>query len=150
MHGDATAARPASAARAPSLGRRMGAVLYDSLLVFALMFLATTPFVWMSGGESVAPGTLPHQLAMLFVAWLFFAGFWTRFGRTLGMQSWRLRIETTEGAKPSLARSTLRFAAALLSWLPAGLGFWWQLRDRDGLTWHDRLSGTRLRHHPAR
>ena len=128
------------------LGRRLGAVLYDALLVFALMFLGTLPFIWLSGGDSVEPGTLIHQLAMLFIAWAFFAGFWTRHGRTLGMQTWRLRIETPDGRKPSLPRSTLRFFAAILSWLPAGLGFWWQLWDRERLTWHDRLSGTRLRH----
>jgi len=28
-----------------SLGRRFGAILYDTLLVFALMFLATLPFI---------------------------------------------------------------------------------------------------------
>jgi uncharacterized RDD family membrane protein YckC len=42
----------------------------------------------------------------------------------------------------------LRFLAAIVSWLPFGLGFWWQLWDRDGLTWHDRLSSTRLVHYP--
>lgn len=57
-----------------TLGRRMGAVLYDSLLLFALLFLGTLPFIWLSGGESVAPGTLTHQLAMLCIAWAFFAG----------------------------------------------------------------------------
>ena len=126
------------------LGRRLGAMLYDGLLVFALLCLGTVPFVWRAGGE-VAPGTLAHQLTLLAIAWLFFAGFWSGYGRTLGLQSWRLRIETFDGEKPSLLRSTVRFFAAILSWLPAGLGFWWQLWDRDGLAWHDRLSGTRLR-----
>lgn len=129
------------------LGRRMGAVLYDGLLVFGLLCLGTMPFVWLSGGE-VAPGTLSHQLTLLVIAWAFYAGFWSHYGRTLGLQSWRLRIETFDGARPPLWRSTLRFFAALLSWLPAGLGFWWQLWDRDRLAWHDRLSGTRLRRVP--
>ena len=29
-----------------------------------------------------------------------------------------------------------------------GLGFFWQLWDAEQLTWHDRLSGTCLRHYP--
>ena len=33
---------------------------------------------------------------------------------------------------------------AILSWLPAGLGYFWQLWDTDKLTWHDRLSQTRV------
>ena len=130
------------------LGRRFGAILYDGLLVLALMFLGTLPFVAAAGGEPVAPGSSGYQLTMLCISFLFFAGFWSGYGRTLGMQSWRLRIETVDGRKPGIAQSAIRFFAAILSWLPGGLGFWWQLIDRDRLTWHDRLSGTRLRYYP--
>ncbi len=131
-----------------SLGRRFGAILYDSLLVLALMFLATLPFVAMRSGEPVAAGDPAYRLTMLFVAYAFFAGFWTRAGRTLGMQSWGLRLETMDGQTPDFSRASLRFVSALLSWLPVGLGFWWQLWDKDSLCWHDRLSGTRLRFSP--
>ena len=64
------------------------------------------------------------------------------------MQSWRLQLENIDGGKPNLAACTVRFFAALLSWVPAGLGFWWQLWDKDHLTWHDRLSGTRIVYYP--
>lgn len=131
-----------------SLGRRSGAMVYDGLLVFALMFLATLPFIAVRRGEPVAAGDPVYQLTMFLVAYLFFAGFWSRAGRTLGMQSWRLRLETMGGNKPGLSLASLRFFAAMLSWLPAGLGFWWQLWDKDALCWHDRLSGTRLRFYP--
>ncbi len=130
------------------LGRCFGAIIYDSLLAFALMFLATLPFIALRAGEPVAAGDPVYQLTMLFVAYAFFAGFWWRSGRTLGMQSWRLSLETMDGQKAGLSRSSLRFVAALLSWLPLGLGFWWQLWDRDKLCWHDRLSGTRLIFYP--
>lgn len=131
-----------------TLGRRLGAVVYDTLLVFALMFLATLPFIAMRGGEPVEPGNTAYQVTMLLVGYLFFVGFWSGYGRTLGLQSWRLRIENGDGGKPSVGQSSVRFFAALLSWLPAGLGFWWQLRDPERLAWHDRLSGTRLRYYP--
>lgn len=128
------------------LGRRLGAMLYDGLLVLALLFLGTLPFVARAGGEPVAPGDLQYQLTLLLLSYAFFVGFWSGYGRTLGMQSWGLRIETFDGRRPGILSSTLRFFAAILSWLPAGLGFWWQLLDDDGLAWHDRLSGTRLRY----
>jgi uncharacterized RDD family membrane protein YckC len=131
-----------------SLGRRFGAIVYDSFLVFALMFLATLPFVAMRGGEPVAAGDPLYQLTILLVAYGFFVGFWSRPRRTLGMQSWGLSLETPDGQQPGFSRASLRFFAAILSWLPAGLGFWWQLWDKDQLCWHDRLSGTRLRFHP--
>lgn len=126
----------------------MGAVLYDALLVLALMFIATLPFIAARGGEPVEVGDSVYRLVMLLVAWLFYAVFWSRYGRTLGLQSWRLRIETADGRKPTFATASLRFLAAIVSWLPAGLGFWWQLWDKDQLAWHDRLSGTRLRYYP--
>jgi len=131
-----------------SLGRRFGAILYDSLLVLALMFLGTLPFIAVRGGQPVDPGNILYQVILLLITYLFFVVFWSRFGRTLGLQSWRLRIETADGSKPGFAAASLRFFAAIISWLPAGLGFWWQLWDKDGLTWHDRLSGTCLRHYP--
>lgn len=130
------------------LGRRFAAIVYDSLLVLALMFLGTLPFIAVRGGEPVDPGNLPYQMTLLLIAYLFFVGYWSAYGRTLGMQSWRLQLETRAGGKPGIATSSLRFFAAIISWLPAGLGFWWQLWDKDGLTWHDRWSRTRLIYYP--
>ena len=132
------------------LSRRLGAMLYDGLLVVALMMFATVPFVIVRGGESVEPGDPYYRLTMLIIAWLFFAGFWSRSGRTLGLQAWRLRIETPIGERPGFGAASLRFLAAVISWLPLGLGFWWQLWDKDSLSWHDRLSGTRLRYYPKK
>lgn len=131
-----------------SLSRRFGAIIYDGILVLALMMLGTLPFVAVRGGEPVNPENLLYQLSMLAIAYLFFAGFWSTYGRTLGMQSWRLQLETSAGSKPGIGQATLRFFAAVVSWLPLGLGFWWQWWDKDGLTWHDRWSGTCLRHYP--
>lgn len=128
--------------------RRLGAMLYDSLLALALLFLGTLPFIGARGGESVTPGDPIYQLFMFLILFLFYVGFWAGYGRTLGMQSWRLKIETEDGSKPGYLRAAGRFFAAILSWLPAGLGYWWQLWDKDQLTWHDRLSGTRLRYYP--
>jgi len=127
-----------------ALPRRLMAILYDSLLLLALFFLGTLPFIAVRGGEPVEAGDLAYQLTLLAVAWAFFAGFWAFAGRTLGMQSWGLRVVTADGVKPDLVRATTRFIVAILSWVPLGLGYWWQLWDRDGLTWHDRASGTRL------
>ena len=131
--------------------RRAGAILYDSLLLFALWFIATVPFIAIRGGDSVDSGGMLHvvyQLTLLLVAYGFFVGFWTTKGRTLGMQSWGLQLETADGRVPGIAQASARFVASVLSWAPLGLGFLWQLWDRDRMSWHDRLSGTRLMHYP--
>ncbi|MEJ2256918.1 MAG: RDD family protein [Woeseiaceae bacterium] len=129
--------------------RRLAAIVYDALLVGALLFVATVPFIAVRGGEPVEVGdNMVYRIVLVLVVYAFFVGFWTRWGRTLGMQSWGLQLQTNEDRKPTLASASVRFIAAIISWLPAGLGFWWQLWDRDKLTWHDRISGTRLVHYP--
>lgn len=131
--------------------RRFAAMLYDALLLLALWFMATMPYIAIRGGESVeASGPLHavYQFTLLLVAYAFFVGFWRYRGRTLGMQSWGLQLQTPDGTLPSLGAATIRFFAAIVSWLPLGLGFFWQLWDAERLTWHDRLSKTRIVYYP--
>ena len=129
--------------------RRVAAMLYDGLLVLALLFLVTLPFIALRGGDPVESNeNLAYQLTICLVIYGFFVGFWSRSGRTLGMQSWRLQLETEDGSEVGIYTANIRFFAALLSLLPAGLGFLWSLWDRDKLTWHDRISKTRIVYYP--
>ncbi len=128
--------------------RRIAAILYDTLLVAAVWFMVTIPFIAVRGGEPVEAGNITYQATMFLVTYAFFVGFWVRKGRTLGMQSWGLQLQDADGGIPSLAACSIRFVAALVSWAPFGLGFLWQLVDKDKLTWHDRISGTRLVYYP--
>lgn len=136
--------------RPSGLFRRIASILYDWLLVLALLVLATVPFYMAAGGgEADIYNDNPlHQLMWLAVPFAFFVGFWTTRGRTLGMQSWGLQLEDREGRTPGAGRASIRFAAAIVSAAAFGLGFLWQLVDRDKMTWHDRLSGTRLMFYP--
>ena len=129
--------------------RRLAAIMYDTLLVVAVLFMVTVPFIAVRGGEPVEIGDNTwYRIALVIVIYTFFVGFWTRSGRTLGMQSWGLQLETMDGGRPTLATASLRFMAAIISWAPLGLGFLWQLLDKNKLTWHDRISGTRVVHYP--
>lgn len=129
--------------------RRLAAIAYDALLIAALLFLATIPFIALRHGEAVEIGdNALYRVVLVLVIYAFFAGFWSGPGRTLGMQSWGLQLETMDGKRPTLAVASIRFLAALLSWAPAGLGFLWQLWDREHLAWHDRISGTRIVYYP--
>ncbi|MDJ0916263.1 MAG: RDD family protein [Woeseiaceae bacterium] len=136
--------------RPSGLLRRFGAMIYDLLLIIALLFLSTLPFIALRGGESVEPQNFNYQITMVLVVYLFFVGFWTSKGRTLGMQSWGLQLQTPDGRLPSVRAASLRFIASILSLACAGLGFLWQLVDRDKLTWHDRISNTRLMYYPKK
>lgn len=128
--------------------RRIAAILYDVLLVIAVLALITLPFIAVRGGEAVEPGNPLHQLFLVVMYYAFFVGFWSRKGRTLGMQSWGLQLEDAHGRIPSFTACTIRFAAAIVSVACLGLGFIWQLIDKEKLTWHDRISGTHLVYYP--
>ena len=131
--------------------RRLAAMLYDTLLVTALLFLVTVPFIAVRGGEPVETGdNLIYRIMLVLIVFVFFVGYWSRSGRTLGMQSWGLQLETDDGQLPSTGAASLRFLAAIISLLPLGLGFLWQLWDPNNLTWHDRISKTRLVYYPRK
>lgn len=131
--------------RNAGLLRRLAAIAYDSLLLLGLLFLVTVPFVAARGGEPVAAGAnRAYQLALFATVYAYFVGHWRLSGRTLGMQSWGLRIEAANGGRPTIRSASVRFLSAPLSFLPFGLGFLWLLWDKQRLAWHDRLSGTRI------
>lgn len=121
-----------------SLPRRLGAMLYDGLILLALWMLIGAIGVGLNGGEAV--GGPFFKSCLFLVTFLFFAGFWIRNGQTLGMQAWHIRIQTFDGLSISPMQALIRFFAAGAAALPLGLGYWWMLFDRQGLTWHDRYS----------
>lgn len=124
--------------------RRLAAILYDSLLVLALVLLGTLALVILNAGEAIPAHTGWFRLFLLAVVAGYFVFFWLRGAETLGMKSWRIMLVSRDGGAVTPRQALLRAGAALLSWLPLGAGFLWSLVDRDGLAWHDRLSGTKL------
>lgn len=117
-------------------------MVYDGLVLAAVLMVAGG--LWVAAQRAAAPPGDPwFRLYLVTVTALFFSAFWAR-GETLGLRAWKLRLVGPDGRPPGWSRALLRCGAAILSWLPLGLGFLWVLVDRDRLAWHDRLSGTRL------
>jgi uncharacterized RDD family membrane protein YckC len=119
------------------------ASLYDWLLVIAIMMVASIPIVATSDAP-VSSGNPWYQIGLVALAALFFILFWSKGGQTLGMRAWRLRLTDEHDRAVKPARASLRFACATISLLALGLGFLWVALSRDGLSWHDQWSGTRL------
>jgi uncharacterized RDD family membrane protein YckC len=122
----------------------MGALLYDAMVLAALWMASTAPLLVFTSGEAISTGSWSYRIYLLGIAGLFFSWFWTHGGQTLGMRAWRAKLETHDGKNVSWRQAGLRFMAALLSISCAGLGVLWALADPDRLTWHDRISGTRV------
>lgn len=126
------------------LFRRLAALVYDLMLLTAVLFLATLPVLAFNNGQAVPTHDPLYRSYLFFVAFFYFAWHWVRAGRTLGMRAWKLRIEQKDGRPMTWWHALLRFLLALPSGLFFGLGFLWVLFDKQGQTWHDRLAETRV------
>jgi uncharacterized RDD family membrane protein YckC len=122
------------------LARRLAAMLYEALLLFAVAFFAGWLFLFASGAKDATTGWLRHALQLFVLA--FFAAYflwsWLRGGQTLAMRAWRIRL-----IQVTPQRALLRFFLALVL-VPTGISIVWSLFDTDRQFLHDRLAGTRL------
>ena len=114
---------------------RVVAILYDGMLILALLFLVGTLLTVMgtlltmqTGTQSSQAQSLPtwYQNAVMtpsFVLTLvaFYGLFWRRGGQTLGMQTWRLKTVNNSGHLLTWGQSFKRILAACLMPLLFGI-----------------------------
>ena len=105
--------------------RRLGAMIYDSFLVAAVLFVAALFFAPFNDADHQLHGMALYlqRVWLLFVFTTFFVYFWTRKGKTLGMQAWKLSIQNLDGNKPSVRDALLRLLSACLPWMPSYIMF---------------------------
>jgi uncharacterized RDD family membrane protein YckC len=132
-------------------GRRLAALLYDSVLLAALLVVFTSGAVFLNHRRAIEPATAGawvylYRAGLVGVIASYYLLNWTRSGQTLGMRAWHLRAVTAAGKPLSLKAAALRFACGALAWAPAALGVLWLYLDPDHLALHDRLSNTRVVH----
>lgn len=135
-------------ARAPGLIRRLACILYDSLLLAAVVIVAAfvyTILVQSLTGADLTQGLarLTFQLYLLAVILGYYLYFWTAGRQSLAMRTWRLLILRADGKPLTLSDALRRAAFALVTLAPLGLGLWWALFSSDQQTWYDKLAGTR-------
>ena len=168
-----TIGAPAQLRRAGLLPR-LGAVLYEALLVTALAFM--TGFLLL---PLVSPGTaatatqltipsVPARVALFCILFsvvaLYFVWSWTGGRRTLPMKTWRMRVAMVDGMPPDAKTALLRYLAAWIGPSLAfiavailadrglgaialcllGFNFLWAAVDPDHQFLHDRIAGTRI------
>lgn len=125
------------------LFRRLLAIIYDLFLLIALLFIATAFAMVFNQGDAIEPGQplYPYYLVyLLTVSFAFFGWFWTHGGQTLGMKTWKIRLQQTDGQSISWQLALIRFFTAILSWSLLGMGFIWSLFQPQKRAWHDMAS----------
>lgn len=140
------------------VGWRLLALFYDFWPVLALWMVVSAMFTvgYTVLGHHDARQNIPPFSPLAWLLWLtcwvvagvYATASWRRGGQTLGMRPWRLRVRAGADTLPSWTQLWVRYAVGTFSLLLAGLGFWWGWLDRERLTWHDRVSGTRLVREP--
>lgn len=133
---DQTNASPAT------LTRRLGAIVYDFLIIIALSFAVTG--VWLLIFQAQAAEGPAFQSALFISIFTFFGFFWTRSGQTIGMIAWRIRVQSISGGRISWSQSLIRFFVAGFSAACFGLGYLWMLISDEKLTWQDKFSNSEI------
>lgn len=130
--------------RSPGLARRFACAIYELLILAALVLVAGFPFLAFIGDATSGWRRHLMQAFVLVVVGAYFVWFWTHGGQTLAMKTWRIRLETPEGAPVSRPVAIRRYLFALAGLALLGVGFLWAFLDRDRQFLHDRLARTRL------
>ena len=105
-------------ASAPFLAR-IAAMIYESLLVTAVVFVASFIIIPVVG-EMHAPWQRHlFQVYILGILFAYFSAFWLRSGQTLAMKTWRIRLVQENGETLTFRQALLRFFLALLGLLLA-------------------------------
>jgi len=121
--------------------RRLGAMFYDSLLLLSVLMVGTALALLVTRGAMDYHNPF-FRGYLCGLSFLFYAWFWVRGGQTLGMRTWKLRVQRLDGGPITLWQAVLRFLCAIPAWALLGLGYLWLLVDKDRMAVHDRLSKT--------
>jgi uncharacterized RDD family membrane protein YckC len=127
-----------------SLLRRLGAIFYDGLLLFSLLFFSTLLILPFNSGAAIDSGNIPYKIYLLAISYFYFTWQWTHGGQTLGMLAWKIRLEGKDCPQVGWMNATIRLLLAVISLVFFGAGFLWSVFDSGKLAFHDRFSDTRL------
>lgn len=128
----------------PGLWRRILCMIYEFLLLIAVLFISGFIF-HLVYHDTDSPYFRPvFQLYLLSVAGIYLIWFWTHGGQTLAMQTWKIRVISTNGGGISIWQAIARYFFAVTSISFFGCGIIWALFDREGQFLYDRLAGTKI------
>lgn len=128
----------------PSLFRLLCAIIYDLLLLTAVLFFATALLLPFNGGEAFTNRQIFYPLYLLTVSFAFYSWFWVHGGQTLGLKAWKIKLLSDNRQPVNGRQAFIRFVTALVSLSFFGLGFLWMLFDKNRRSWHDIASNTGL------
>lgn len=126
------------------LWRRLAALVYDWILLTAILFVATVALLVFRGGEAFPAHHPAYSACLIVTAMAFFGWFWTHGGQTLGMRAWKIRAAGIAGQPLNWRQALIRSFVAMLGAAVFGLGFLWMLVDSRRRCWQDIASDSQV------
>ena len=123
--------------------RRLAALAYEAILLFAILFISGYLFVALAGRTPQGWLRGIFYAYLLAVCGTYFVFCWIRSGQTLAQKSWGLRVTAADGSLLTWHQAVKRYLLAAVS-LGSGIGVLWALIDPQHQFLHDRLAGSRL------
>ena len=126
-----------------SLLRRLGAIAYDIFLAFSLAFFIIGVVLILFFDKQAQNDFLIFGIALITI-YFYFTWSWVKGRQTLGMKAWKFQVEQNNGENITQKQAFIRFILAIVSFSVLGLGFVYQLFNKNNLALHDKYSNTRL------
>ena len=127
-----------------SLPRRLLAMLYDCLVLLALLIAASAIALPFGNAEKIAFRDFWFTLWLVFVCFAYLGGCWRYGGMTMGMRAWRIKLVSGDDRAVTWPRCALRFLVGCVSVGALGAGVLWALVDSRNRSWHDLAARTLL------
>ncbi len=129
----------------PSIPRRLVAMIYEGLLLFAVICVGfLLPYTLIGAMAQVATPPWVLRLHFLLLLMVYSVWFWLHGGQTLAMKTWKMKLVDRSGKPLRPLQAVLRYLAAWPSLLFFGIGIFWALFDKDKQFLHDRIADTRI------
>ena len=123
--------------------KRILALVYDSLLIGAIVLVLSLLLVFVNGGypESGSFVSFIQFFILIFAGPIFYSYFWiANKGQTTGMQAWKIQLVTIDETELNIKKTMLRCLISTISFACFGMGYLWILYDKDNLSWSDILT----------
>ena len=125
------------------LFRRLAAMAYEAVLLFAIVFVSAYLFIAVSGRSPAGLWRWVFFAYLLCISGAYLVFCWVRSGQTLAQKTWGLRVTAVDGSLLGSRAATLRYLVALIS-IGTGIGLLWAVVDPQRQFLHDRLCGSRI------
>ena len=132
-----------------SSGPRLLAALIDGAMIgflsFMLAFLIGLVAIFanmIKTGQGSSTLELLIVLSLLVFSIIYYIGFWSSDGQTMGNTIVGLKVVRTDGSRLYAGRALLRYIGYIINAIFYSIGFMWIAFDSKRQGWHDKLAGT--------